>query len=65
MSAQARDLGAEAIGMNPSLRCIECNAPLPGGGSELLGHLASEHPESSSGRTAADVLDALARGALS
>jgi len=64
VSAQARVEGAEAIGMNSSVRCLECNEPLSGGG-ELLGHLASQHPESSSGRTAADVLNAMARGAFS
>jgi DNA-directed RNA polymerase subunit N (RpoN/RPB10) len=56
---------AEAVAMTSDVRCLECGAVLADGRGEFIGHLAAEHPETRSGRLAADLLNAMARGAVS
>ena len=65
MSLKAVNGSADPVSMTSEVRCQECGVVLADGRGDFIGHLAAEHPETRSGRLAADLLDAMARGAVS
>ncbi len=56
---------ADRTSMTSDVRCLECGVVLADERGDFIGHLAAQHPETRSGRLAADLLDAMARGAVS